>query len=1489
MTAIFISHSSADNDAAAEIKRWLEAQGHSSLFLDFDPDAGIRAGANWEQTLYRHLRQCQAVIALVSPAWLASRWCFAELVQARERGKPVYVVKIAPVDTSALFGDLQHIDLTERREDGLERLRLGLLERGIDPLDAFDWDPARPPYPGLLAFEAQDAAIFFGRGEALARTLEALDALRRQSADAARFTLLLGASGSGKSSLARAGVLPRLAKRPAEWLVLAPMRPQQEPLQELAATLATAFAEAGQPRDWDALRRQLQDAAADPASGGARLLGLTRELAVAARRLDATVLLTVDQAEELFSYTASDAAEAFLRLLRAALEQGDRRLMVLATLRSDFLGSFQNHPALQDKDYGHHLRYRALTVDPMPLRSVPEVVRGPARLCGLELEEGLVDAIVGDIGDQDALPLLAFTLRRMYERAAGRGRMTLQDYEAVGRLEGSVRREAERLLEESRPGPEDVDALHAAFVPTLVRINPDGSFARRRALVEHLPRRVLALLRRFVDARLLVSDRDTQGRETHEVAHEALLRTWPQLSEWLASDRDTLRLLEGLSRAAQDWEQSARQADLLVHRDGRLQELDTLLVNPRFALPPGSLELAYLEACRVAQRAREAAAREEQERRVRDAERIAEEQTRAAAAQRRAATLFRRFGVVASLLFLLAAGAAWFAWQQFGAATQANRRVAQVQQTARHASDLSAGPQRSLLLAVQAAALQPGDPAGRLGAIDGLRQPLRVAGGWPLPGPAAPPQAAAYSSDGRWLATGDGEGRIRVWDLSAIDPAAGVLELAGPGDAVVGLAFVAGSPRLVGAGRSGRLQVWTLDGGRATAAKGWRSSGRGALRALALAPDGRRLALGHQGGELCLWQVTADGLDGETCDPRWKDGVPITTLAFSPGGRWLGTACIGACANGGFDAPVRLFEHSDDGGLGPPRRLGRRSELVEPSLQAFAFGADDTTLAVAYGYVVERWDLRLPEPAAEPLGSYASGGGWVQALAVSADGRWLALASGASADVRLWDLRSGATAPVRLSGHGAPVTVLKFGGGGRWLASGATDGGLNLRDLASPDLHLQALRGHELAVRQLVIPPGAEVGSLLSWGDDARARLWRLPDPLADPVVLRGPAPAGIVGMAASPDGRWLAASAENDLRLALWASDDPRAPARLLDLPADARAIAFSPDGRWLAAKSPTQGRIGLWDLRAPDQPPRVLAENQWSDDRTLTFSPDSRWLASGTWGDAEGRNPRLHLWDLSGDAPASTPRFACKAPSPVRELAFSADGARLGSAAHDTSAYLWNLRADDPCAAPVALPHGDVVYQIAFSPDGRWAATASMDRKGRVWSLPPGGAPTLARELAFGDRVFRTAISPDGRWAAFGSWDASAALLDLRDPAHAELRLLRGHVARILATAFSPDGEWLATAGEDRVIRLWRPDAPGAAPLVLHGHDATVAHLGFSPDARWLVSGSYDGTLRRWRLRREELAELACRTAGRGLSIAELAQYLGPGASDRCAAPAR
>ena len=412
----------------------------------------------------------------------------------------------------------------------------------------------------------------------------------------------------------------------------------------------------GRPQDWGEIAQKLKAAAGQEPADGKVLLTLVRELTIAAKQREATVVLTIDQAEELFGYSSADAASRFWRLLRAALEASDRQLIAVATMRSDFLGEFQAVRALHDPAYDHDFAYQAVPVDPMPERNFVEIIRGPARLAGLQLEDGLVEAMVADTVTRDALPLLAFTLRRLYDRCGEDGLLEIREYDELGRLEGAIRAEADRVLSEAQPSPEDLEALRAAFVPTMVRINAEGGYARRRARADEMPPRAKTLLRRFIDARLLISDRDQDGQETVEVAHEALLRTWPQLSGWLAEDQDKLRLLESIHRAAEEWDGGGRPADLLVHRDGRLKDAEALVTNRRFAVPENSLEKRYLDACIEAQHAREAAEREEQERRVRDAERIAEEQKRSA--------LQRKFVWLASaasmVCLALAIVASWF-------------------------------------------------------------------------------------------------------------------------------------------------------------------------------------------------------------------------------------------------------------------------------------------------------------------------------------------------------------------------------------------------------------------------------------------------------------------------------------------------------------------------------------------------------------------------------------------------------------------------------------------------------------------------------------------------------------------------------------------------------------------------------------------------------------------------------------------------------------
>jgi WD40 repeat protein len=603
MTSIFISHRSIDADVAADLKSWLASQGHKNLFLDFDPVDGIPAGADWEQTIYRKLRQSQALLVVLTPGWLASRYCFAEFALAREQGKAIFVARAKPTPDGPLLPAIQEVDLTVDRDAALTKLARGLKDRGLDPRDAFDWDPDRPIYPGLAAFEERDAAIFFGRSEESWRAVEALERLRLQGAGAERLLLITGASGSGKSSLMRAGVLPRLRKDLGHWVLTPPFRPGADPIRELASSFAAAFAQRNKPEP-AGLREQLGAAAACRPAKGHQLCEIARDLVGAAGQPAATLLLALDQIEELLGPEVGRAADDFLQLLSAGLAAADRELMVLGTIRSDMLGQWQQYPAIRAGEDRPELAFEAFPLGPLSLERVSDVVRGPARYVGLAIDDGALDRMRRDVGTPDALPLLAYTLRQLYDRYGSFGRLTLENYDGIGGLEGSIRNEAEAVVKLARLSVEERDALRAAFVPTMVRATESGQVIRQRAFREQIPRRAAGMIDKLVDARLLVADRDDQHRETVEIAHDALLRVWPTLVSWIADDADKLRTLDGVRRAAAEWRRASCRIDLLVHRGERLHEIDRLVDEPRFREVLSS-DIEYLDACRQAERALE--------------------------------------------------------------------------------------------------------------------------------------------------------------------------------------------------------------------------------------------------------------------------------------------------------------------------------------------------------------------------------------------------------------------------------------------------------------------------------------------------------------------------------------------------------------------------------------------------------------------------------------------------------------------------------------------------------------------------------------------------------------------------------------------------------------------------------------------------------------------------------------------------------------------
>ncbi len=648
MPAIFISHSSLDQKVTDDIKSWLSGLRFDQVFLDYDPRTGIPAGESWEKRLYEELSRCHAVILVLTHHWVSSKWCFAELTQARALGKVILPVICEPLGERFILPDIQAIDLLDWNAGGLMRLEQRLRAITDELARGFTLDPARPPYPGIHAFEIEDAAIYFGRDDETRAVIERLDARRTQGG--ARLLLILGASGSGKSSLLKAGVLPQLMRRPREWLVLPVIRPEKAPVEIFAKAVAQHF---GKPDEWRARYQDLVGANAID-----RLQELVKDLRIGDAR-NATVLLPIDQFEEIFTVAAAAERVIFLRLLAEALGSAlGLPVMVLATGRSDVLEGLIAVGELARVTETYPLPL-------MPLDRVPRLIEGPAAVAGLNVDQGLAERIVRDLESPEALPLLAHTLWLLHRRGVRNKRLSLAEYQSLGDAErglnpiqNSLRLVADQAIGGDRPSPAQVDALRAAFVPHLVRVRlDDNKRVRQPARLAEIPQVAMPVIQALVEARLLTT-RSDGGDTIVEATHEALFKAWPTLDRLLSEEHGFLTDIERIRGAHDIWAQApaAEQPRAMLHGLLLAHARDWLTKFPdRFA----GQDMAALRQFIIASAA---AADAEQARAVAQAART-----------RRLERWLARGGVAAALIFaLLAVAAGVEAW----IAEQNERRAA---------------------------------------------------------------------------------------------------------------------------------------------------------------------------------------------------------------------------------------------------------------------------------------------------------------------------------------------------------------------------------------------------------------------------------------------------------------------------------------------------------------------------------------------------------------------------------------------------------------------------------------------------------------------------------------------------------------------------------------------------------------------------------------------------------------------------------------------
>jgi len=650
MAVLFISHASKDDRLASALEAWLKANGFTDIFIDHRSIAG---GGKWREALRASASACRVVICLVTENWLASNECFSEFGAAWYMGKrlvPLYLLppqgglsEEAKTRLAKVRAEDQGLDLTpcldasgylsiDANRGIADRLKAGLraagaLSRvGLDP-EAFAIDEKlRPtPFPGLASFgdDDADAALFYGRSREIAQTLEELRKVRAER-DMRPF-VILGASGTGKSSLLKAGIIPRLRRETPAWLPLRAFRPGADPLLNFAEAIARTLADFGVREAYGPIRDRLFDVwetsgcdahgkltEAGFAALEAELEAEGAKLRKAADRAGATILIGVDQAEEM-ARGESESAEALADYLRVALASAKSPWQLAFTIRTDSFPELQSHRRFQD------LEARGYDLRAIPVFRFDNVVEEPAKRYSVPVDPALVDALMEDAPKEDALPLLAFALQRLWQRYAASGSLTKAHYDKVGGLQGLIEDAAERAmrgfepeqdvpLPSTPPPPRQTDLAAATFVPALVEINDSGATIRHIAEWSHFSEEQQDLLNRFDRWRLVVRKGEAEGG-TIEVAHEALFRTWTRLESWLEPERVRLEALRVLQIDAGSWERNGGNEGFLNHRNKRLAEARELSLNPRYAARLSQRDFDYLAACEAAERAARARAR----------------------------------------------------------------------------------------------------------------------------------------------------------------------------------------------------------------------------------------------------------------------------------------------------------------------------------------------------------------------------------------------------------------------------------------------------------------------------------------------------------------------------------------------------------------------------------------------------------------------------------------------------------------------------------------------------------------------------------------------------------------------------------------------------------------------------------------------------------------------------------------------------------------